>query len=168
MADKKLSVAEIIFLIILLCGLSAVSGCASQTPREDSNHYRAQTQPQDYPCPECGFSIPDKDVSPNIRVENKCFSCGGIFFGKPVIETEDESESQDKPHQGPKVFGRGYYSDIKHGSKFDHSVKNTWKASPDGSSGSMSQTFIRTYEHTTKGEHGTIIGPAGLGRYGGY
>lgn len=120
MTDKKFSIADKVFLSILLCGLLAISSCASQSSR-----------------------------------------------GAPVTESV-ESESQDKSHQGPKVFGRGYYSDIKHDSKFDHSVKNTWKVSPDGSSGSMSQTFIRTYEHTTKGEHGTIVGPADLGRYGGY
>lgn len=175
--DKSLKKdIRLIFLIAIgacfaIFLLSLVAGCASQSSREDSNHYVAVAQqPQGYPCPSCGHQIPMENISANIRTENKCPNCGKIFFGVPVIviESKDETEFQDKPHQGPKVFDRGYYSDIKYGNKFDHSVKNTWKVSPDGSSGSMSQTFIRTYEHTTKGEHGTMVGPAGLGRYGGY
>ena len=93
------------------------------------------------------------------------------IFGTPEITTEEESEPQQgKPYQGPKVFGRGYYSDITYKNKFDRSGKSTWKVSPDGNSGSMSQTSIRTYEHTTDGEHGTLVGPGanyGYG-YGGY
>ena len=74
------------------------------------------------------------------------------IFGTPEITTEEESEPQQgKPYQGPKVFGRGYYSDITYKNKFDRSGKSTWKVSPDGNSGSMSQTSIRTYEHTTDG-----------------
>lgn len=167
MADK-LSIMEKVFLMILLCGLLAISGCASADPKEDNNRYAVQTQSQTYPCPSCGHQIPMENISTNIRTKNECPSCRKIFFGAPVVESKAKLESQGKPHQGPKVFGRGHYSDIEHNSKFDHSVKNTWRVSPDGSSGSMSQTFIRTYEHTIKGEHGTMIGPAGLGRYGGY
>lgn len=157
------------FLAIFIClGLTLFAcSCFSQTSREDAR-YVAQAQSQGYPCPECGYLIPVEKISANIRTKNECPNCGKIFFGAPVIESKDETEFQGKPYRGPKIFGRGYYSNFKHSSNFDHSVKNTWKVSPDGSSGSMSQTFIRTYEHTTKGEHGTMVGPAGLRHYGGY
>ena len=171
MADKKLSFSDIIFLVIL-CGLLMIFGCASpRTNKEDSTHYVAQAHLQGYPCPGCGFSIPIENISANIRTKNECPNCGKIFFGTPEITTEEESEPQQgKPYQGPKVFGRGYYSDITYKNKFDRSGKSTWKVSPDGNSGSMSQTSIRTYEHTTDGEHGTLVGPGanyGYG-YGGY
>ena len=168
MANKKLSTGEILFWLIVVLWLCSICSCASQSPKvENSNHYREQAQPQGYPYPGCGFSIPMENISANIRTKNKCSNCEKIFFGTPEITTEEESgPQQGKPYQGPKVFGRGYYSDIKHENKINHSVKNSWKVSPDGNSGSMSQTSVRTHEHTTDGEHGTLVGPGANYGYG--
>lgn len=117
MADRKLSIADIIFLIILLFCLSAVTGCASQTTRkEDSNHYRAQVE-QGYPCPECGHSIPVDKISANIRVENKCPNCGEIFFGKPVTESSKvENYQPGYGNYGPRNYGPTsvYQSDVSY------------------------------------------------------
>lgn len=170
MAEKKFSVANIIFLIILLCGLSAISGCASQARQQmDSNHYVVQTQLQGYPCPECGHLIPVDKVSANVRTKNECPKCGKIFFGKPVAELElNEQQDQAKPYQGPNVLVRGHHHDIKHDGNTKYSVKNNWDVSEDGNSGSISSTTIITHEHNVKGEYGRTIGAAGLGRYGGY
>ena len=148
----------LIGLLLLYVVGSVFCGCASQSPaREDSTHYVAH-QPQDYPCPRCSFPIPTERISANIRIKNECPNCGYDFFYTPQMESH-ESQGQGAEYQGPKVFGRGYHRDIKYNNKVEHSVKNSWKVSPDGSSGSMSQTFIRSYEHTVDGEYGTLVGP---------
>lgn len=118
MADKKWSFIDIIFLIVLICLLLAAFGCASQPRREDSNHYRAQAQVQQgYPCPECGFSIPMKDISSNIRIENKCPNCGKIFFGVPMSESSKaENYQRGYGNYGPRNYGPTsvYQSDVNY------------------------------------------------------
>ena len=160
MTNKKLSIADIIFLAIL-CGLLSVLGCASPQTNEDSTHYVAQVQPQtqEYLCPKCDYPV--KNISTNIRAKNECTNCGYDFFYTPQMESHEshESQGQGEQYQGPKVFGRGYHRDIKYNNKVKHSVKNSWNVSPDGNSGSMSQTFIRSYGHTVDGEYGTLVGP---------
>lgn len=157
----------ILFVLIVLC---FVLGCASQTTREDSTNYVAQVQQsQWYPCPECGFLIPDKEVSPNVQTENKCPDCREVFFGKPIVESKsNEQQSQAKPYQGPNVLVRGYHHDIKHDGNVEYSFKNSWNVSKDGNSGKMSSTIIRKHENTTKGDYGRTTGPAGLGYSGGF
>ena len=164
MANRKLSVGEAIFWLIMSLYVLSIFGCAAQTPREDSNNYRAQAQ-QGYPCPRCDYPV--ENISTDIGVENKCSNCGKLFFYTPQTEPR-QSQDQDRPYQGPQVFGRGYYSNIKYDNKVSHSVKNNWKVSDDGNSGSMSQTSVRSYEHTTDGEHGTLVGPGANYGYGGY
>jgi len=65
-----------------------------------------------------------------------------------------------------KVFGRGFYSDIKHDNKVEYSFKNSWKVSPDGDNGSISSTTIRSYEHSVDGEYGTLVEPGAHYGYG--
>lgn len=123
MADKKFNVVDIVFLIILLglLPMISVSSCASQvrqTPQMDSNHYVAQVQ-QDYPCPKCGFLIPDKDVNPNIRTENKCPNCRKIFFGAPVeVAQKGKTINGYTPYgpYGPRNYGPTsvYQMDVNH------------------------------------------------------
>ena len=163
MTNKKLSIADIIFLAIL-CGLLSVLGCASPQTNEDSTHYIAH-QPQVYPCPRCSFPIPTERISANIRIKNECPNCGYDFFYTPQMESH-ESQGQGAEYQGPKVFGRGYHRDIKYNNKVEHSVKNSWNVSPDGNSGSMSQTLIRSYDHSVDGEYGTLVGPGAHYGYG--
>lgn len=97
-ADKQVNFVILVSVVSVVClflMMFLFGGCASQTgqmPQMDSNHYVAQAQPQGYPCPECGFPIPDKNVSPNIRTENKCPNCGKIFFGVPVAKKSQERE----------------------------------------------------------------------------
>lgn len=62
MADKKFNIADKVFLIILLCGLLSIFGCASQakvrqTPQMDSVHHIAQVQPQDQGKPYQGPNV---------------------------------------------------------------------------------------------------------------
>ena len=149
--------------------LFIVCSCASPSPGvESSNHYVTQV-PQVYPCPECNFSIPTEKINTNIRTKNECPNCGAKF---PYLESSrsdgDKNYQQGKNYQGPKIFGRGYYRDIKYNNKVEHSVKNNWKVNDDGNSGSMSQTFIRSYEHIVDGEYGTLVGPGAYYGYGGY
>lgn len=84
-----------------------------------------------------------------------------------VAETQPQQaqvqpKQQSKSYQGPTVFGSGWYSDIKYRSVYNTSVVNNWKVSPDGSSGSMSSTRINTYEKSTDGVQGNVVGPAGF------
>ena len=116
MVEKKFSIAEKIFLIILLCGLLAIFGCASkQTNKEDSNHYRAQT----YTCPFCGEKIDIKNVDKNIRMGNTCPACGKIFFYTPQTK-EPIGSGQNPTYQygkyGPRTYGptSSYQSDVSY------------------------------------------------------
>jgi len=164
MANKKLSLKEVafIFFLLVLCGL--ILGCSS-APKKDSNHYRAEAQV--YPCPKCDFLIPMEEIKVDIREKNECSNCKAEF---PYLESSNDDRGgnsyQDKEYQGPKVFGRGFYSDIKHDNKVEYSFKNSWKVSPDGDNGSISSTTIRSYEHSVDGEYGTLVGPGAHYGYG--
>ena len=170
MANRELNFSGIIFLAILCGIMSIIFGCASTaTPRKDSNHYRAeaQVQSQVYPCPKCDFLIPMEEIKVDIREKNECSNCKAEF---PYLESSNDDRGgnsyQDKEYQGPKVFGRGFYSDIKHDNKVEYSFKNSWKVSPDGDNGSISSTTIRSYEHSVDGEYGTLVGPGAHYGYG--
>ena len=166
MANKKLSTGEILFWLIVVLWLCSICSCASQSPKvENSNHYRAQAQPQGYQCPYCKHEIDAKNVDDNIRIKNICPYCGKNFFYTPQAETR---ESQSKPYQGPNVLVRGYHQNIEYKTETEYSDENNWEVSPSGDKGSISSTTIIKHEHTAKGEHGRTIGAGGLGRYGGY
>ena len=166
MFNRELNFSDIIFLAILCGIMSIIFGCSS-APKKDSNHYRAEAQV--YPCPKCDFLIPMEEIKVDIREKNECSNCKAEF---PYLESSrsdgDKNYQQGKNYQGPKIFGRGYYRDIKYNNKVEHSVKNNWKVSDDGEEGSMSSTTIRSYEHSVDGEYGTLVGPGAYYGYGGY
>ena len=60
-----------ILALLALLTAALICGCASQS---------RQGAQQSYPCPSCGYKIDAESVNKNIRVENKCASCGKVFF----------------------------------------------------------------------------------------
>ena len=162
MANEKLNFTEIALLIFLLILFLLLLGCSS-APKADVS------KPNVYYCPN-KHEIPLENVNKDIRVINKCSECGAEF---PYLESfgdnrDGNSYQQDEVYQGPKVFVRGFHRDIKYNNKVEHSVKNNWKMSDDGNSGSISSTTIRSYEHSVDGEYGTLVGPGAYYGYGGY
>ena len=73
---------------------------------------------------------------------------------------------QTKVYQGPKIFGRGYYSKSKGSSDSNCSGKSSWNVSPDGRSGTMTQTSVRTYRTHYDNESGSLVGPGAFYGYG--
>ena len=168
-AFKKEFLAYISCLVGSLALLFIVCSCASPSPGvESSNHYVTQV-PQVYPCPECNFSIPTEKINTNIRTKNECPNCGAKF---PYLESSrsdgDKNYQQGKNYQGPKIFGRGYYSKSKSSNDSNCSGKSSWNISSDGNGGSMSRTFIRTYRNTWENESGSLVGPGAYYGFCGY
>lgn len=96
--------AGLIGLTLLFVVSSVFCGCASQTPREDSNHYVAQVQ--NYSCPSCGYRIDMNNVNKNIRMENVCSSCGKLFFYAPIAEPDKTGNYQSGYGKyGPRTHG---------------------------------------------------------------
>ena len=69
-----------ILALLALLTAALICGCASQS---------RQGAQQSYPCPSCGYKIDAESVNKNIRVENKCASCGKVFFYTPTPTAGD-------------------------------------------------------------------------------
>lgn len=156
MAKKKLSIGEIIFWMVVICWLIMLSGLLAP------KNVDAQTATY---CPN-GHEV--TTVNKDIKAINHCPVCGAKF---PCIESFSNdrggnSYQRGKQYRGPKVFGRGYHRDMKYDNKIKYSRKNNWNVSPDGNSGSISSTTIRSYQRTIKGEYGTLVGPGDHYGYG--
>jgi len=81
-------------------------------------------------------------------------------------QAQPQQAMQTKKYQGPKIFGRGYYSKSKGSSDSNCSGKSSWNVSPDGRSGTMTQTSVRTYRTHYDNESGSLVGPGAFYGYG--
>lgn len=119
-------------------------------------------------CPSCGNANDASDKRRNEAIT--CSVCEKIFPYRPSQEqTMDEKYAkQKKPFIGPNVLRRGYFYNRRYSRRYNYGGKSDWKVSPDGWSGTMSNSSWRVYDNQTTGYHGQTVGPGNFSRTYGY